>query len=99
MSRAQFGKLEKEYENERKKTALFEQEVNRKFHELLSRNKKMEEEEEILNERLSQSNKTQRSLETKTSNAEKTLEQLSRELDQANSEKDRADENARKFLE
>lgn len=42
MSRAQFGKLEKEYENERKKSTLFEQEVNRKFHELISRNKKAE---------------------------------------------------------
>lgn len=38
-------------------------------------------------------------METKASNAEKTLEQLSRELDQANSEKDRADENARRLQE
>ena len=33
------------------------------------------------------------------SNSEKTLEQLSRELDQANNEKERADENARRLLE
>lgn len=72
MSTVNLKKITDEYEGERRKSHAFEEEAKRKMDELARRNRQIEQSAGDLEERLSISTKTVRSLETKASQAERS---------------------------